>query len=141
MQGSEEASGRGRELVESIRPELLRHFKPAFLGRLVVVPYYPLGDDEIGKIVKLKLAKIEQRFKENHRAVLTYDEALVQAIVDRCTEVDTGARNIDHILTHTSLLPEVSRRGTGAHGRRRGIPWRSRLDRFKFGRSFHYEFR
>ena len=95
------------ELVELIRPELLRYFRPAFLGRLVVVPYYPLGDDEIRTIVKLKLAKIEQRFRENHRAELTYDDSLISAIVDRCTEVDSGARNIDHILTHT-LLPEVS---------------------------------
>ena len=95
------------ELVELLRPELVRHFRPAFLGRLVVVPYYPLGDDEIETIVRLKLAKIERRFKENHKAELTYDEALVKAISDRCTEVDSGARNIDHILTHT-LLPEIS---------------------------------
>jgi type VI secretion system protein VasG len=95
------------ELVELIRPELLRFFRPAFLGRLVVVPYYPLGDDEIRQIVKLKLAKIEQRFRGNHRAELTYDDSLISAIVDRCTEVDSGARNIDHILTHT-LLPEIS---------------------------------
>jgi type VI secretion system protein VasG len=95
------------ELVELVRPELLRYFRPAFLGRLVVVPYYPLGDDEIRRIVRLKIAKIEQRFKQNHRAELTYDESLIDAIVDRCTEVDSGARNIDHILTHT-LLPEIS---------------------------------
>jgi type VI secretion system protein VasG len=96
-----------KELVELVRPELLRYFRPAFLGRLVVVPYYPLGDDEIRRIVRLKLAKIEQRFKDNHRAELTYDDSLIAAIVDRCTEVDSGARNIDHILTHT-LLPEIS---------------------------------
>ena len=95
------------DLVELVRPELLRYFRPAFLGRLVVVPYYPLGDDEIHKIAKLKLAKIEQRFRENHRAELTYDESVISAIADRCTEVDSGARNIDHILTHT-LLPEIS---------------------------------
>jgi type VI secretion system protein VasG len=95
------------ELIELLRPELQRYFKAALLGRLVVVPYYPLGDDEIKKIVKLKLGKIERRFKENHRAELTYDESLVNSIADRCTEVDSGARNIDHILTHT-LLPEVS---------------------------------
>jgi type VI secretion system protein VasG len=71
------------------------------------VPYYPLGDEEIHEIVKLKLAKIVQRFKDNHRADLTYDESVVAAIADRCTEVDSGARNIDHILTHT-LLPEIS---------------------------------
>jgi type VI secretion system protein VasG len=95
------------DLIELVRPELLRYFRPAFLGRLVVVPYYPLGDDEIHNIVRLKLAKIEQRFRDNHRATLTYDDSLVRAIADRCTEVDSGARNIDHILTHT-LLPEIS---------------------------------
>jgi len=95
------------ELIELLRPELLRHFRPAFLGRLVIVPYYPLGDEEIHRIVKLKLAKIAERFRQNHRAELTWDDALIAAIADRCTEVDSGARNIDHILTHT-LLPEVS---------------------------------
>jgi type VI secretion system protein VasG len=95
------------ELVELLRPELQRHFKPALLGRLVVVPYYPLGDEEIKSIVKLKLGKIADRFRQNHRAELTYDDSLVASIADRCTEVDSGARNIDHILTHT-LLPEIS---------------------------------
>ena len=95
------------ELVEKIRPDLLRYFRPAFLGRLVVAPYYPLGDEEIRIIVKLKLGKIQQRFRENHRAELTYDDELVAVIADRCTEVDSGARNIDHILTNT-LLPEIS---------------------------------
>jgi len=94
-------------LVETIRPALLRHFKPAFLGRLTIVPYYPLGDREIRDIVRLKLAKIQQRFQENHRSDMTYDEALVAAVGARCAEVDSGARNIDHILTHT-LLPELS---------------------------------
>ncbi|HEY2380028.1 MAG TPA: type VI secretion system ATPase TssH [Terriglobia bacterium] len=127
------------ELVELIRPELLRYFRPAFLGRLVVVPYYPLGDDEIRRIVKLKLAKIEQRFRENHRAELTYDDSLISAIVDRCTEVDSGARNIDHILTHT-LLPEISAEilermaaGTEFHGVHVAIDSNSG--------SFDYEFR
>ena len=95
------------ELIELLRPELLRYFRPAFLGRLVIVPYYPLGDEEIHQILKLKLAKIAERFQQNHRADLTWDDALIAAIADRCTEVDSGARNIDHILTHT-LLPEVS---------------------------------
>jgi type VI secretion system protein VasG len=88
-------------LVEAIRPILLRRFKPAFLGRLSVVPYYPLGDDEIGRIVRLKLAKIQKRFRDNHRAELTCSEPLVKAIAARCTEVDSGARNIDHILNHS----------------------------------------
>ncbi|MBM4443018.1 MAG: type VI secretion system ATPase TssH [Candidatus Rokubacteria bacterium] len=94
-------------LAERIRPELARHFKPALLGRLVVVPYYPLGDAEIRAIVKLKLEKVRRRFLESHRAELTWDDLLVASVAARCTEVDTGARNVDHILTHT-LLPELA---------------------------------
>ncbi|MEM7018160.1 MAG: type VI secretion system ATPase TssH [Pseudomonadota bacterium] len=90
-----------------VRDELLRRFKPAFLGRMVVIPYHPLGDDEIRQIARLKLDKITQRFEDNHRSRFTYDDPLVQAILERCTEVDSGARNIDHILTHT-LLPTLS---------------------------------
>lgn len=94
-------------LVELVRPELLKHFKPAFLGRLVVIPYLPLGDVEIREIVRLKLGKIVRRFRENHRAELVIDDRLIATIAARCTEVDSGARNIDHILTQT-LLPELS---------------------------------
>lgn len=94
-------------LVKLIRPTLLKYFKPALLGRLVIVPYYPLGDREIRKIARLKLATIEQRFMENHRVKLSYGEELIAAIAARCTEVDTGARNVDHIITNT-LLPELS---------------------------------
>lgn len=94
-------------LVEKLRPALLRHFAPAFLGRLVTVPYYPLGDAEIRTIVELKLAKIQERFHKNHQARLSYDANLIEAITARCTEVDSGARNVDHILTN-SLLPELS---------------------------------
>jgi type VI secretion system protein VasG len=94
-------------LVKLIRPELLEHFKPALLGRLFVVPYYPLHDEEVTEIVELKLSKIQQRFWEQHQADLTYDPAVVQLIVGRCTEVDSGARNIDHIITQ-SMLPELS---------------------------------
>jgi len=94
-------------LQQAIRPFLLRYFKPAFLGRLVIVPYHPLGDEDIRKIVRLKMTKIQQRFRENHHAQLTYDDNLVTTIVNRCTEVDTGARNVDHILTDT-ILPALS---------------------------------
>jgi len=97
------------KLVELVRPALLRHFKPALLGRMVVVPYLPLGEQEIRSIVRLKLRKIQTRFHENHRAELTFDDGLISAIADRCTEVESGARNIDHILTQT-LLPELSER-------------------------------
>ena len=94
-------------LAELTRPDLLTCFKPALLGRLVIVPYYPLGDAEIREIITLKLVKVQQRFRDNHRAELTYGEDLVAAIAARCTEVDSGARNVDHILTQT-LLPELS---------------------------------
>jgi len=94
-------------LIERIRPDLVRHFKPALLGRLVIVPYFPLGDAEIREIVKLKLSRIQRRFREHHRAELTWGNELVAAVAARCTEVDTGARNVDHILTQT-LLPELS---------------------------------
>ncbi len=94
-------------LIELVRPELLKHFKPAFLGRLVIVPYYPLGDDVICSIVRLKLERIRIRFSENHRVAFRYSDELVAAIAARCTEVDSGARNVDHLLTQT-LLPEIS---------------------------------
>jgi type VI secretion system protein VasG len=88
-------------------PELLKTFKPAFLGRLTVVPYYPLNDEVMKKIVELKLGKVGQRVRDHYKAKFSYSPELVQAIADRCTEVDTGARNVDHILTR-SLLPELS---------------------------------
>lgn len=93
--------------VEAIFPELLKSFKPAFLGRLTIVPYYPLGDDILKQIIHLKLGKICRRVEEHYAASLEYTSELVDVIAARCTEVDTGARNIDHILSRT-LLPELS---------------------------------
>ena len=95
-------------LVEQLRPELLKQFSPAFLGRLAVVPYYHLLDEQIRSIVRLKLGKLTRRFAQNHRAVFTWDATVEQTITARCTEVDSGARNIDHILAH-AVLPELSR--------------------------------
>jgi type VI secretion system protein VasG len=95
-------------LAEAIRPDLLKSFKPAFLGRVIVVPYYPIAPDIMRRIIELQLGRVRQRIRENHRAQLTYDEALVGAIAGRCTEVDSGARNVDHILTRT-MLPELSK--------------------------------
>ncbi|MBI2771771.1 MAG: type VI secretion system ATPase TssH [Burkholderiales bacterium] len=97
-----------QQLVERLRPNLLKQFSPAFLGRLVIVPYYPLGDEQIRSIVDLKLGKLASRFLRNHRAEFTWDDAVSQAITARCTEVDSGARNVDHILTQ-AVLPELSR--------------------------------
>lgn len=94
-------------LAEALHEELLKTFKPAFLGRLSVVPYFPLSDDVMRKIIELKLQKVVRRVAENYRATLTYTPELVDSVAQRCTEVDTGARNVDHILTGT-LLPQLS---------------------------------
>jgi type VI secretion system protein VasG len=95
-------------LEEALRSDLLRTFKPAFLGRTIVVPYYPIADDVLRQIIQLQLGRVRHRLQENHRAQFSYDDAMVTQIARRCTEVESGARNVDHILTRT-LLPEVSR--------------------------------
>ncbi len=95
-------------LVKALKPELDKTFKPAFLGRLVIIPYYPVRDEALRKIIKLKFGKIQRRINETHRIELGYDETLIDEIARRCTEVESGARNVDNILTNT-LLPEVSR--------------------------------
>jgi type VI secretion system protein VasG len=92
---------------EVIRPELLRVFKPALLGRMAVVPYYPVSDEAMRRIIRLQLERVGKRLSENHGASFSYDEAVVNEIANRCEEVESGARNIDHILTRT-LLPEMS---------------------------------
>lgn len=94
-------------LVEAIRPELIKVFKPALLGRMVVVPYYPISDSVMREIIKLQLGRIGRRLEENHGADFTYDDAVVEEVASRCKEVESGARNVDHILTR-SLLPEMS---------------------------------
>ncbi len=94
-------------LVKAIKPELDKVFKPAFLGRLVVIPYFPIRDDAMKKIIGLKLGKIQRRLQESHRVALTWDAALVDEVARRCTEVESGARNVDNILTNT-MLPEIS---------------------------------
>ena len=94
-------------LLDAIRPELLKVFKPALLGRMAVVPYYPIGDDVMREIIKLQLSRIGKRLEENHDAEFSYDGAVIDEIASRCKEVESGARNVDHILTRT-LLPEMS---------------------------------
>jgi type VI secretion system protein VasG len=95
-------------LVAALKPELNKIFKPAFLGRMVTIPYYPVRDEALKRIIILKLEKIKRRLMENHRLALTYDDSLIETIASRCTEVESGARNIDNILTNT-LLPDMSR--------------------------------
>jgi type VI secretion system protein VasG len=95
-------------LVKALKPELDKVFKPAFLGRMVIVPYFPVRDEALKTIVKLKLGKVGRRLGESHRIRFTYDDALIDEVAARCTEVESGARNIDNILTNT-LLPDLSR--------------------------------
>jgi type VI secretion system protein VasG len=95
-------------LVNALKPELNKIFKPAFLGRMVVVPYYPVRDEALKKIIVLKLGKIQRRVQENHKISLTYDDKMIEEVAKRCTEVESGARNVDNILTN-SLLPDISR--------------------------------
>lgn len=94
-------------LALALHPELLKSFKPAFLGRIVVVPYFPLSDDIMRQIATLKMGKVARRVNEHYHAELTWTDAVLDHIVSRCTEVDSGARNVDRILTG-SLLPEMS---------------------------------
>jgi type VI secretion system protein VasG len=95
-------------LSKALKPELDKVFKPAFLGRLVIIPYFPIRDENLKKIVVLKLDKIKRRLSDTHRVKLEYGDQLVAAVTERCTEVESGARNIDNILTNT-MLPTVSR--------------------------------
>lgn len=96
------------ELQAAIRPTLLEVFPAALLGRMVVVPYYPLGDEILGKIVRLQLDRIAARLRSSHEIPFTYDESAVDLVTSRCTEVESGGRMIDAVLTST-LLPQVSR--------------------------------
>lgn len=94
-------------LLENFRPQLLRHFKPAFLGRTTIIPYYPLGDEDLMKICVINMNRIKKRVKAHYNAEFTYDDDVLLHIVARSQEVDTGARNIENILTRT-MLPAMA---------------------------------
>jgi type VI secretion system protein VasG len=96
-------------LTEALRPDLLKVFKPAFLGRCNVVTYYPLNDEVMRLIVGISLRRIARRVRESYGVVFTADDAVTDAIIARCREVESGARNIEHILNRT-MLPELSAR-------------------------------
>ncbi|MEN1926052.1 type VI secretion system ATPase TssH [Luteimonas sp. MJ293] len=93
---------------KALRDPLLKIFPPALLGRLVTIPYYPLSDEMLGKIVVLQLDRIKKRVEARYRIPFEYDEDVVKLVVSRCTESESGGRMIDAILTNT-MLPEVSR--------------------------------
>ena len=103
----EEMKPEAEVLAQSLRPELLKVFPPALLGRLIVLPYYPLSPDMLQGIVRLQLDRVKKRVAENHGIAFSYDQAVVDLIVSRCTEVASGGRMIDAILTNT-MLPELS---------------------------------
>ena len=94
-------------LGKALREPLLKVFPPALLGRLVTIPYYPLSDEMLGDIVRLQLRRIEKRILENHKLPFSYDDEVVKLIVSRCTELDSGGRMVDAILTNT-VLPTIS---------------------------------
>jgi type VI secretion system protein VasG len=103
----EEMKPEPEALAGALRPELLKVFPPALLGRLLVLPYYPLSPEMLGGIVRLQLKRIERRIAENHKIRFLYDESVADLIVSRCNEVASGGRMIDAILTNT-MLPEMS---------------------------------
>jgi type VI secretion system protein VasG len=107
-------------LVKALKPELNKVFKPAFLGRLVIIPYFPIRDEALKRIVVLKLAKIQRRVQETHGIALTHDETLIDEVARRCTEVESGARNVDNILTNT-LMPAISRQILSRLAAREGL--------------------
>ena len=95
-------------LALAIKPELNKIFKPAFLGRMIIVPYFPVRDEALKQIIRLKIGKIQRRLHETHKIALTYDDSVLDEVAKRCTEVESGARNVDNILSNT-MLPEISR--------------------------------
>jgi type VI secretion system protein VasG len=95
-------------LAVALRPKLLEVFPPALIGRLVVIPYYPLAPDVLGGIVRLQLDRIGKRVAENHDAEFVYGQEVVDHIVSKCNDPDSGGRMIDNIITNT-ILPALSR--------------------------------
>jgi type VI secretion system protein VasG len=95
-------------MAKALREPLLKIFPPALLGRLVTIPYYPLSDDMLGKIVKLQLNRIKKRVEARYKIPFEYGDDVVKLVVSRCTESESGGRMIDAILTNT-MLPDISR--------------------------------
>ncbi len=96
------------QLREVIHPQLVNHFQAALLARMKVVPFYPLRKETMKGIVRMKLGQIGKRLRESHGMSFNFDASVVDRIADRCTEIDTGARNIDFIIDRT-VLPDVSK--------------------------------
>jgi type VI secretion system protein VasG len=95
-------------IAKALRAPLLKTFPAALLGRIVVIPYYPLSDSMLGRIIRLQLNRVVSRIKVNHGVELRYDDEVVKLVASRCTEPESGGRMIDAILTNT-VLPQISR--------------------------------
>jgi type VI secretion system protein VasG len=91
------------ELVELLRPTLQKTFKPAFLGRLSIVPYYPISDEALRKIVALKLGRVKQRIERNHNCEVDFPETLIEYIASRCNDADSGARDAESLIARIVL--------------------------------------
>ncbi|MBK8337851.1 MAG: type VI secretion system ATPase TssH [Sterolibacteriaceae bacterium] len=114
-------------VAKALREPLLKIFPPALLGRLVTIPYFPLSDEMMGAIVRLQLGRIKKRVMDNHKIPLEYGDDVVNLVVSRCTEAESGGRIIDAILTNT-VLPHISveylqrlKDGTGLNKIRLGV--------------------
>ena len=95
-------------MAKALREPLLKIFPPALLGRLVTIPYYPLSDAMLKAITRLQLERIKKRVEAGHKVPFDYDDSVIELIVSRCSEIESGGRMIDAILTNT-LLPDMSR--------------------------------
>ncbi len=95
------------EIIELLKPSLYKQFKPAFLGRMRIVPYFPLHDELLVRIIEHKLSKITNRLEQQYATKIEYTDDLIELILSRCTEVDSGARNVDHILSAT-IVPALA---------------------------------
>jgi type VI secretion system protein VasG len=96
-------------IATALRPALLKTFPAALLGRLVVIPYFPLSDTMLRAIIRLQLGRIEKRIRANYGIPFTYSDETVKLIASRCTELESGGRMIDAILTN-NVLPSISQR-------------------------------
>ncbi|MEM9371120.1 MAG: type VI secretion system ATPase TssH, partial [Pseudomonadota bacterium] len=94
-------------ISKALRDPLLKVFPAALLGRIVTIPYYPLSPDMIAAITKLQIGRIQKRVQSTHGVPFTYDDVVIETIVERCQELESGGRMIDAILTN-SMLPEIS---------------------------------
>jgi type VI secretion system protein VasG len=96
------------DIAKALRQPLLEIFPPALLGRLVTIPYYPLSDTMLKAITRLQMNRIKKRVESTHKVAFDYDDSVIDLIVSRCNETESGGRMIDTILTNT-LLPDMSR--------------------------------